>query len=392
LKITGVKKIVKTKFLSLLLSLFCMFSTVLLAGEPFWQAKVGPWGELDVHVVYLQPPETLLAAVVKPNSVPHWTFDQMSPDGVKALLARVGVPVATINHLFREGRVMNSNGNVSLYPELDDLLSLNQEVRSALYSELAKFAENEYQHDPVFILGNDVEDWLEDAPLNLDQKDLFKKLLWKRGNALVYSDIRILLTLAKNSEEVMNVFRAVTRVRSLLVDLRIPLKTNRQDFMDYWSAGQTDARRLTFLKAITERRAPQTVDITHFLPALMRERIYTFPDIDLGLKGRFPDCHWTSLNFFNRAPRDYFLDTRLAAAHLVENYNPVEAPYHYGDVLCFLDKGEGIHTCVYIADDIVLTKNGDGILAPWVLMQIKDVDSIYRRSTDTRIQGYRSKS
>jgi hypothetical protein len=382
---------VKIKFSSLLLSLFCTFSTVLLASEPFWQAKAGPWGELDIHVVYLQPPETLLAAVVKPNSVPHWTFDQMSPEGVKALLSRVGVPVATINHLFREGRVMNTNGDISLYPELDDLLSLNQEVRSALYSELAKFPENQYHRDPVFILGNDVEDWLEDAPLNLEQKELFKKLLWKRGNALVYSDIRILLTLAKNSEEVMNVFRAVTRVRSLLVELRIPLKTNRQDFMDYWSAGQTDSRRLTFLKAITERRAPQTVDITHFLPALMRERIYTFPDIELGLKGRFPDCHWTSLNFFNRAPRDYFLDTRLAAAHLVENYTPVETPYRYGDVLCFLDKGEGIHTCVYIADDIVLTKNGDGILAPWVLMQIKDVDSIYRRSTDTRIQGYRLK-
>jgi hypothetical protein len=286
---------------------------------------------------------------------------------------------------------MNTNGNVSLYPELNDLLSLNQEVRSALYSELAKFAENEYHHDPVFVLGNDVEDWLEDAPLNLEQKDLFKKFLWKRGNALVFSDIRILLTLAKNSEEVMNVFRAVTRVRSLLVELRIPLKTNRQDFMDYWSAGQTDSRRLTFLKAITERRAPQAVDITHFLPALMRERIYTFPDIELGLKGRFPDCHWTSLNFFNHAPRDYFLDTRLAAAHLMENYTPVEAPYHFGDVLCFLDKGEGIHTCVYIADDIILTKNGDGILAPWVLMQIKDVDSIYRRSSDTRIQGYRLK-
>lgn len=366
-------------------------TTALVASEPIWQAKPGPWGELDVHVVYLQPPETLLAAVVKPNSVPHWTFDQMSPVGVRTLLSRVGVSEMTINHLFREGRVTNSNGNISLYPEIDDLLSINQEVRSALYAELAKFPENEYQRDPVFILGNDVEDWLEDAPLNAEQKELFKKLLWKRGKVLVFSDIRILLTQAKSSDEVMNVFRAVTRVRSLLVELKIPLKTNRQEFLDYWSAGQVDSRRMTFIKAITERRAPQTVDITHFLPTLMRERIYTFPDIELGLKGRFPDCHWTSLNFFNQAPRDYFLDTRLAAAHLVENYNPVDAPYRFGDVLCFLDKGEGIHTCVYIADDIVLTKNGDGILAPWVLMQIKDVDSIYRRSDDTRIQGYRLK-
>ena len=122
----------------------------------------------------------------------------------------------------------------------------------------------------------------------------------------------------------------------------------------------------------------------------MRQRAYTFPEIGLGLKGRFPDCHWTSLNFFNIVPRDYFLDTRLAAAYLMENYAAVDASaYRFGDVLCFLDGGEGLHTCVYVADDIVLTKNGDGILAPWVLMQVKDVDSIYRRSPSTRIQGYR---
>ncbi|NBN95002.1 MAG: hypothetical protein EBV31_05155, partial [Verrucomicrobia bacterium] len=63
----------------------------------------------------------------------------------------------------------------------------------------------------------------------------------------------------------------------------------------------------------------------------------------------------------------------------------------FGDVLCFLDEGEGLHTCVHIADDIVLTKNGDSILAPWALMQLKDVDAIYRRSPSTRIQGYRLK-
>jgi hypothetical protein len=113
--------------------------------------------------------------------------------------------------------------------------------------------------------------------------------------------------------------------------------------------------------------------------------------MELGLKGRFPDCHWTSLNFFNLTPKDYYLDTRLAAAQLVENYNTVEPPYKYGDVLCFLENGEGLHTCVYIADDIVLTKNGDSILAPWALMQIKDVESIYRRSPATRIQGFRLK-
>jgi hypothetical protein len=97
------------------------------------------------------------------------------------------------------------------------------------------------------------------------------------------------------------------------------------------------------------------------------------------------------LNFFNSVPKEFFLDTRLAAEHLLANYTTVEAPYRFGDVLCFLDNGQGLHTCVFIADDIVLTKNGDSILAPWAMMQIKDVESVYRRSASTRIQGYRLK-
>lgn len=359
--------------------------------EPVWRARSGPWGELEVRTVYLEAPDSLLAAIAKPNSVTRWVFEQTTEAAVRDLLLRCGVPAATVTKLLDPSRRIVSGNVLSLYPTIEDLVALPAAARAALYLELAKSPANEYQRDPVYILGGDLEDWLMDDGLSESQKELFRKLVWKRGDVLVFSDIQALLTLAKNSDEVRSTFRAVTRVRSLIVELHLPLKTDRREFLEYWSAGQTDAPRLTFLNAITQRRAPQSVDITHFLPSLMRQRAYTFPELELGLKGRFPDCHWTSLNFFNITPKDFYLDTRLAAAQLVENYATVEAPYHYGDVLCFLDEGEGLHTCVYIADDIVLTKNGDSILAPWALMQIKDVESVYRRSPSTRIQGYRLK-
>ncbi|MCX8513323.1 MAG: hypothetical protein ORN83_16380 [Chthoniobacteraceae bacterium] len=379
-------------FGSLLVAVF-LSPLVLLAvhEEPVWKVKPGPWGDLEVRTVYLEPQDTLLAAVAKPNSVTRWVFEQTTETAVRGVLLRCEVPAGVADRLLDPARRVATGNVISLYPSVDDLVALSPASRSALYAELAKSSANEYQRDPVYILGGDLTDWLMDAGLSDAQKDLFSKLVWKRGEALVFSDIQALLTLAKTSAEVLSTFRAVTRVRCLIVELQLPLKGDRNQFIEYWSAGQTDAPRLTFVNAITKRRAPQTVDITHFLPSLMRQRAYTFPEIELGLKGRFPDCHWTSLNFFNITPKEYYLDTRLAAAQLVENYTTVEAPYKYGDVLCFLEGGEGLHTCVYIADDIVLTKNGDGILAPWALMQIKDVDSIYRRSPTTRIQGFRLK-
>ena len=166
-------------------------------------------------------------------------------------------------------------------------MEISQAARSALYLELAKSEANEYQRDPVFIHGGDVDDWLADVEISKPQQAMLRKLLWRRGAALVFSDIPAVLSLAKNSEEVAAVFRTITRVRSLLVELKLPLKDGRATFIDYWSAGTLNAERAPFLVAITRRRAPQLIDITQFLPTLARRRVYTFPTAAMGLRD---DC------------------------------------------------------------------------------------------------------
>ena len=374
-----------------LLAVVCWGAVAGAVTEPMWLTKSGPWGQLEVRSVYLEPPEALLAVVAKPSAVTRWTFEQTTIGGVRTILVKSGVPDPVIARLMNPVRLVESGNSIILLPAREDLVALTQEVRSALYLELAKSPANEYQCDPVFVLGGDVDDWLEGVSLTSEQRALFRQLLWRRGSAVVFSDFQALLALAKNPEEVNAVFRTLTRVRSLVIGLRLPLTVNRAAFVDYWTADQVGTPRLAFIRAVTQRRAQQTIDITHFLPSAFRLRVYSFPELELGLKGRLPDCHWTSLNFFNAEPKDMYLDTRQAAEHLLKDYVAVDAPYRYGDVLCFLDGGEGLHTCVHIVDDIVLTKNGDSILAPWTLMQLKDVDEVYRRSPSTRIQAYRLK-
>ena len=369
----------------------CVVAAGVFAAEPAWVAKPGPWGELQVRTVYLEPPENILAIVAKPTSVTRWTFEQTTEKGVREIMEKAGLPSAVIGRLLSPTQVVASGNSVVVLPKVEDLLAISQEARSALYAELAKSAANEYQRDPVFIHGGHIEDWLAETEITKPQQELLRKLLWRRGSALVFSDIQALLTLAKNSDEVAAVFRTITRVRSLLVELKLPLKEGRAEFIDYWSAGTLNAERAPFLVAITRRRAPQMIDITQFLPTLARRRVYTFPTAAMGLKGRLPDCHWTSLNFFEEEPKDLFLDSAKASEHLLSGYVAIDPPFKFGDVLCFLDNGEGLHTCVQVADDIVLTKNGESILAPWTFMSLKDLEEIYRRSANTRVQGYRLK-
>jgi hypothetical protein len=363
----------------------------LFSAEPVWVAKPGPWGDLQVRTVYLEPPENILAVVAKPSAVTRWTFEQTTEKGVRATMEKAGLPSALVDRLLGPTQVVASGNNVVVLPKAEDLVAMTEAARSALYAELAKSSANEYQRDPVFIHGGDIDDWLAETEITKPQQELMRKLLWRRGSALVFSDIQALLTLAKDSQEVAAVFRTITRIRSLLVELRLPLREGRATFVDYWSAGNLNAERVPFLVAVTRRRAPQDVDVTQFLPTLARRRIYTFPTAAMGLKGRLPDCHWTSLNFFEEEPKDLYLDSAKASEHLLTDYVAIDPPYKFGDILCFLDDGEGLHTCVQVADDIVLTKNGESILAPWTFMPLKDVDDIYRRSADTRIQGYRLK-
>ena len=353
----------------------------------------GPWGELIVSNIYLEAPDSVIEVVGKPDPVPRWTFPRTSLSVVKETLLQAGVDAVLVNRLTSSPQMVVNQSDIIIYPKLEDLLQIKGVVRDKLYTEIAKYPQNDYYADPIFILSDDVDEWLKETSLNDKQKEIFKQLTWHRANALVFSNAGLLMSYATTSEEIKSTLKAITRCMSLVVSQKFPIKPSQRGiFLNYWFAGQPESPRMTFIKAISkEEDINDTVDVMHFLPVIMRERLYTFPSLRDGAKGRLPDCHWTSLNFFNLTPRDYYRNTSLAAVQLTQSYNPVSAPYQFGDILCYIDNGEGLHTCVYIADNIVLTKNGENILSPWVMLTIEDVSKIYKRTPTTTIQGYRLK-
>jgi hypothetical protein len=65
----------------------------------------------------------------------------------------------------------------------------------------------------------------------------------------------------------------------------------------------------------------------------------------------------------------------------------------FGDIIMFTKPdGSIIHSCVFIADDIVYTKNGASPNAPWILMSLSDVVAFYPSNEPLDIQYYRAKS
>ncbi|MEY3958903.1 MAG: hypothetical protein RJA37_1506, partial [Verrucomicrobiota bacterium] len=134
--------------------------------EPAWKAKPGPWGDLEVHTAFLEAPDSLLVLSAKPNSTTRWTFEQMSEGAVRETLVSAGLTADLIEKLMSPSRRVVNVTAITLYPTTEELLSLSLEVRSKLYLELAKHPVNEFQRDPVFIVGQDLEDWLATSTLN----------------------------------------------------------------------------------------------------------------------------------------------------------------------------------------------------------------------------------
>ena len=240
-----------------------------------------------------------------------------------------------------------------------------------------------------------VEEWYSTSKLRPELVDKIKQMSYHRGGALAFSDLGALMNYAKSDSEARYIFKSFTRTRSLMVQLELGEMTDLAPLLNYWTIGVGIRRKdiEPIMQSIMDLHGVDALGLTHILPALPRKLLYTYPGEELSRHGMLPDCHWTSLNFYNYEPHEYLLNSQLATSSVLEKFNPVQAPYRYGDILFFVDneRGDAFHSCVYLADDIVYTKNGRNPLSPWVLMKISEVEKVYLFDRNGRIQAYRHK-
>ena len=354
------------------------------------EGRPGPWGKLETSSMYIEAPDNLLDSVQRPNSVPVWHFPGGTETALRQLFTKAGLAPAVQERILDPKRRIQQGAVLSVFPPIDDLQALTQESRSIVYPELGKSELNEFHANPIYIVGGDVDEWLRETNLRPKLQDLIRKMTWRTGSALAFSDLRTLLSQAESDEEVRHIFKTTTRRRTLMVQLKVGPNSDLKALIAYWSAGGRSLDIVPMLEAAASRGCETEIDITHLLPPIPRRRLYTYPTLDLAAKGRMPDCHWTSLNFFELSMKDYFLDLRLAANRVIQGYEKVSPPYRLGDVLLYLNPaGNAVHSCVYIADNIVFTKNGENSLSPWLLKRQSDIDEIYKRGADWPVQGFR---
>jgi len=354
--------------------------------------KPGPWGELQFSRIVIEPPENL----IDPNQLARrptiWTFKGYKPADLTALWQSAALTGEQRQYIDQRIDWEQTADAIVMRPNADFVLGLSAVSRAKIYTALGEFAENPEHKDPFRFRADAASEWFRNSELAPETIALIERLLYRRGTSLLFSDSNLLLGKLPTILERARLIKALARKSTLLVKLRIRPDSDIEALDSYWGRGRRTKDLKPLLQSLTREPSGMTIDIIHLLPRLPRSLLYTYPAASEDGNGSFLDCHWTVLNFFNLKPDDRYQRIEAVTSAFLNDYFLVTGARTFGDILSFAQPdGAIIHTCVYIADDIVFTKNGSSPNAPWILMSLADVVAFYPSETPMEVQVYRAK-
>lgn len=356
-------------------------------------AETPPWGELLTHDIDLEQPEEYVAFELSKKTPPAWVFAGMNRDQTRAQLLAAGLSAELTDRALGDPTIttFNRTGTV-LSPNESLLYALAPVVRSKLYAFLAKIPGNHYMEYPFCYPQKTFEQWFGNGTKDDRLTAVVRKLLYPRGDALCFSDYEFLMQQAHDDAERLQIVKALSRQSAVLARLRVRPETDIDKVLGYWGRGIQVKDIRPLLESTARIQGGANISLLYLLPKFARERLYTFP---MPAKPGDPamDCHWSTMNFFNDPPDDRFTNTAFTVSYIQNNLYQVALPNLYGDVILILnDQGNAIHSAVYLADDIVFTKNGNNFTQPWMLMRLKDLLARYTLDAPPKMLVYRNRN
>ena len=265
-------------------------------------------------------------------------------------------------------------------------------MRKKLYTTLGLNPKNFFRANPVRIQAVRFDHWLSTCGLPEPKQGILRKLSYANGPYICFSDCEYLEAQCDPIEK-RQLAKAISRTPALVMKLRVHPHDNTERLLRYWGrAGRGPATKV-LLSSLANVPEGASIGVSYFLPEFARMRLYTYPAVGTDPWAAREDCFWTAMNFFNEHPDNRFSTPALIRETLQKEYVKINGDWLLGDVLLLrTDEGTAVHMCVYIADQVVFTKNGAQTLQPWVLMRLPDMLSQYPTDPPLRLVGYRRKS
>ena len=357
-----------------------------------FKCKPGPWGDLECTKIRIEPPDEFISTSdYAPNPL-RWVLKNFSKKQLDELLESAHLDASQRKTLLAKAKKDPSINGWVIAPDEGLVWKLKPDQRSIIYSTLSVFPENPSQYEPFRFRAETADEWFEESDLLPETISLVKNLLYQRGTSLLFSDFDLVLPLLASNAEKKKLLKTLSRKSTLLIKLMVNKDSDLPALVRYWGKGGRSKDLEPLLRSLSNVPGGQEIDLNHLLTAFARMRMYTYPVPSDDPTASRHDCYWTCMNFFSRHVDDRFADVKYVKQILESDYYPIPSNPLFGDLM-FLTKpnGEAVHAAVYIADDILFTKNGASYSSPWILMSLKDIIAFYPSNLPLQVRVYRSK-
>lgn len=348
------------------------------------------WGQLEYMSLALDRPVDYFTND-PPREKTVWVFHGLSEPELGDFFKSLNLDADSLAFLADRSHWEPIPSGFRITPPPSVVVNFSAGARQKLYDLLARFPENVPQRQPFLFQAKGFDLWFDECGLATNKVELVRRLTYERQGNLCFSDAALFSELSTPAET-MCLVKALWRVSTFMMYVRITPATDLNGLVGYWGkAGRAEAYR-PMLEALSRIDGGTALPISTFLPAFARMRLYTYPRPN-DLRAEREDCFWSAMNFFNEVPDDRYFDPNETRRALKEDYARVDhAPREFGDTLLLVGAGNrALHMCIYIADDVVFTKNGFAAAQPWVLMKLQQMLGSYENERPFDLTAYRRK-
>jgi len=349
-----------------------------------------PWGDFEYTQLPLEEPREFLPKTAEPLAPPRWFFGLRARKEVEAVFNKANLTPEQKAALLNPGcwQVVSNGFYISPSPAV--VLEMSRAGRERIYGVLDDYPANSAQCHPFRFRPDGFDEWFADSGLGEEQLALLRKLVYRQGGSLCFCDGAIVQSLF-SAHDFNLLVKALYGERTFLMKLRLTPETDLDALMQYWGRSDQALALRPLFESIAHLPGGGSVGIGGLLPPFARLRLYTYANPAVDPMASVENCFWTAMNFFNEKPDNRFLDSAYVQRVLATDYTPITDSPTFGDLIA-VQNGSGalIHLCVYLADDVVFTKNGRDSIEPWVLMKVPDMIACYRPKQTGRVTVYRS--
>ncbi len=347
------------------------------------QLVEGPWGRLEITPITISPPlEFVWHSKYRDPPDVVWHFPNTNSAQLSELFSELGLPDGLRGTLRSLAEFDAAIDGYTIRPDRELVLGLRGEVRAKLYVALHGCKANGAQRDSFRSCATSVDQWFGDSPISPQIRQLVTPLIYRYGGFLFFSDLRSIESLLPSDQQRISLLKALTRESTLLLKLIVSPESDIDRLADYWGRGGRDKDVRPILESFSKAGPEQSLDVTRLLPPFAQQRLCTYPGMPATGTSIRRDCHWTALNFFSQQPDDRFGgNLKVVFDTFGKDYHQIFGNPQFGDLVVFIDElKQIIHSTVYIAADVVFTKNGTNTARPWMFLKLDDMDDFYPRS------------